>query len=150
MEGCKRRGENDAAVAAKSCRRIANVCAQASRSKENICRKGKEGRIKEKRFENRGCTAHRLRERKRADIFCLSRTRTAFSVFSLRLSPTSGGRGEKRNRTRGSFCFVSLCDARGDVGRRFLEGGVVVVLVSLDVRRHRHRRRHNRRVSLLI
>jgi|TergutCu122P1_1016479.scaffolds.fasta_scaffold496195_1 hypothetical protein len=41
VEGCKRRGENDAAVAAKSCRRIANVCAQASASKENISRKGK-------------------------------------------------------------------------------------------------------------
>lgn len=25
--------------------------------------------------------------------------------------------------TRVSFCFVSLCDARGDAGRRFLERG---------------------------
>lgn len=49
----------------------------------------------------------------------------------------------KGMRTRVSFCFVSLCDARGDVGRRFLEGGRRrrVVLVSLDVRRHRRRRR---------
>lgn len=45
--------------------------------------------------------------------------------------------------TRVSFCFVSLCDARGDAGRRFLEGGRRrrVVLVSLDVRRRRRRRR---------
>lgn len=28
----------------------------------------------------------------------------------------------KGMRTRVSFCFVSLCDARGDVGRRFLRG----------------------------
>lgn len=41
-----------------------------------------------------------------------------------------------------SFCFVSLCSARGDVGRRFLEGGRRrrAVLVSLDVRRRRRRR----------